>query len=66
MTPEKKAEQLRSSFYDYSDNRYNHDNAIDSAMLCVTEIIEALYDLDNVKNELEYWGKVLTELSKLR
>jgi hypothetical protein len=62
MTPKEKAEELMWKFM--NNCQLDKPAAIDSALICVDEIVEALKQEDNPQTE-EYWNEVKQELTKL-
>lgn len=70
MTPKEKAKELVNKYWNeitYRDEEYEpNGDAIDSALLCVDEILEAYNPLEYYPEDLrEYWDKVKEEIRKI-
>jgi hypothetical protein len=73
ITPEQKAKELVSKYYDILPNWVNIDDAKQCALIAVEEIIKRTRSVDTMphnyqkidENTKEYWEQVKIEIQKL-
>ena len=71
MTPKEKAKELVEKYQfngDMIDDvRMSEESAIESALICVDEILESLWNVghSSSNNEIKYWQEVKQEINKL-